>query len=195
VVTRETVKHPVRAPRPKGLLIASLVAACAVACASAGPYGYSKQYEPHESEEEALAGAQDYDPVMVGRSPEKWRGVKVSAFGVVSSRQEGPFGNADLTLSVRTLEPRNLCESTDEATCRVTVGEREHAVIHAWVPLRSEDMVGEKSVGVGSLLRVVGTMADEVSRTDGHQTIKASYYRHWPRNHFVTTAARSYMLR
>ena len=32
--------------------------------------------------------------------------------------------------------------------------------------------------------------ADAVSESDGTAVFKAEYYRHWPRNYFVTTASR-----
>jgi len=35
----------------------------------------------------------------------------------------------------------------------------------------------------------------EVSAVDGLPVVHAMYYRHWPRRHFVTTKARTYMRR
>jgi hypothetical protein len=165
------------------------------ACHSPGPYGHSRVYSPLDEEEDALKGAKTYDPVMVQRMPAKWRGKPVDVFGLVRSRNDGTAGAAYLTLSVRTLEPRNLCDAEDEDTCRVTVSEREHAVIHAQVKLDSDDHIGETSVGSGSLLRVIGVLGDEVDPNDGMPVLRASYYRHWPRNFFVTTADRENMRR
>jgi hypothetical protein len=98
-------------------------------------------------------------------------------------------------LSVRTLEPRNLCESSDDDSCRVTVSEHEHAIVHALLRLSSEDDIGEHSVGPRSLVRVIGTVTDEVDQSDGEPVLKAKFYRHWPRDFYVTTADRSYMRR
>jgi hypothetical protein len=42
----------------------------------------------------------------------------------------------------------------------------------------------------GSLVRVLGKLTDDVDPQDGAVVIKADYYRHWPRNFFVTTASR-----
>jgi hypothetical protein len=148
-----------------------------------------------DEEEDALKGAAAYDPVMVQRMPAKWRGKPVDVFGLVRSRNDGSAGAAYVTLSVRSLEPRNLCESEDEDSCRVTVSEREHAVIHAQVKLDSDDHIGEHSVGSGSLLRVIGVLGDEVDPNDGMPVLRATYYRHWPRNFFVTTADRQNMRR
>ncbi|HMJ13361.1 MAG TPA: hypothetical protein VK524_18205, partial [Polyangiaceae bacterium] len=93
-------------------------------------------------------------------------------------------------LSVRKLEPRNRCPTADdEDSCRVTVGEREHSVVHTHVALQSEDDIGKKSVGAGSLLRIVGVVADEVDPNDGSPVIRATYYRHWPRDYYLTSAA------
>jgi hypothetical protein len=67
--------------------------------------------------------------------------------------------------------------------------------VHAFAKLDPEDDIGEHSIGPKSLVRIVGKLRDEVSASDGVPVIQASYYRHWPRNYYVTLAARSYMLR
>jgi hypothetical protein len=165
------------------------------ACHSAGLYGHSKTYEPLGDEEDAAAAAVEFDPVMARRSPAEWQGRTVTLFGVVQNRQEGPGGTVRATLSVRTLEPRNLCETADEDSCRVTVSDREHAVVHTLLKLRNDDAIGEHSLGPRSMIRVVGKLSDEVDPTDGAPVLVAQYYRHWPRNYYVTTAARTFMRR
>jgi hypothetical protein len=169
---------------------ALFVVACVTGCSSAGPYGYSRTYSPLDAEDAAAEGAQEYDPVMVERDKAEWKKRKVSVFGIVNKRTEGPNGMAYLSLSVRSLEVRNLCESHDEESCRVTVSEREFAVVHALAKLAPGDDIGEKSVNRGSLVRIVGKLTDEVDAADGTAVLKADYYRHWPRNFFVTTASR-----
>ncbi len=160
------------------------------ACSSAGPYGYSRTYSALSAEEDAANGAHEYDPVMAERDKAEWKKNRVSVFGIVNKRADGPNGMAYLTLSVRTLEVRNLCEALDEATCRVTVGEHEFAIVHARVLLSPSDDIGEKSVNRGSLVRVLGKLTDDVDPEDGTAIMKGDYYRHWPRNFFVTTASR-----
>ena len=165
------------------------------ACHSAGPYGHSRTYTPLDEEESAAGAAKEYDPIMAKRIPTDWKGKPTSVFGVVKSRTEGQGGAAYLTLSVRTLETRNLCDTEDEDTCRVTVSEREHAVLHAQVKLSGGDELGEHSVGQGSLIRVVGVIGDDVDQNDGTPVLRATFYRHWPRNFYVTTADREHMRR
>jgi hypothetical protein len=160
------------------------------ACSSAGPYGFSRTYSPLDAEESAAEGAREYDPVMAERDKAEWKKGKVSVFGIVNKRADGPGGTAYVTLSVRSLEVRNLCEALDEETCRVTVGEREFAIVHATLKLSPGDDIGEKSLNRGSLVRVVGKLTDDVDPEDGTPVVKADYYRHWPRNYFVTTASR-----
>lgn len=162
-------------------------------CSSAGPYGYSRTYSPLSAESDAAEGAKEYDPVMAERDKAEWKKSKVSVFGIVTKRAEGPRGTAYLTLSVRSLEARNLCDTLDEDTCRVTVGEREFAIVHATLKLTPADDLGEKSLNRGSLVRVLGKLTDEVDAEDGAPVLKADYYRHWPRNYFVTTASRADM--
>ena len=166
-----------------------------LSCHSAGPYGFSRQYQPLSAEEAAAQGTREYDPVMAARDKDDWKKAPVSLFGLVKARSQSKDGGAYLTLSMRTLSERNLCDDFDEGTCRVTVSEHEHAVVHATVKLASEDDIGEHSVGKGSLVRVIGKLSDEVDPDDGTPVLRATYYRHWPRNFFVTTADRDHMQR
>ncbi len=169
------------------LAAAMTVAWSTGACHSAGPYGYSAKYAPTSEEETALSGARDYDPVMYAREPEKWRHGKASLFGVVTGRAPGPGGAAYLTVSVRRLDTRNLCSNAnDEDTCRVTVSDQDFGVVHALVQLKANDDIGEKSVGVGSLLRIGGAFGEDVDPADGAPVLRASFYRHWPRYFYVT---------
>jgi hypothetical protein len=176
-------------------LLLGLCLCTTLACASGGQWGHSPNYDPLSEEESALQGSTEYDPVMASRSPEKWRNKSVHLFGVVIERKAAAGGLADVTLSMRTLEPRNLCETAEDDSCRVTVSEREHARVHALLKLQSEGDIGSESVGTLSLLRVIGNVSDEPSAQDGLPVIRGTYYRHWPRNYYVTTAARSYMRR
>jgi len=173
--------------------LAACAASCLIACHSAGPYGYARSYQAVGEEASAADGARDYDPVMAERDKEEWKKANVSLFGVVKQRTSAKDGGAYLTLSMRTLSERNLCDDFDEDTCRVTVSEHEHAVLHATLKLASEDELGPHSVGKGSLLRVIGKLSDEVDPEDGAPVLRVSYYRHWPRHYFVTTASSTQM--
>jgi hypothetical protein len=158
------------------------------ACHSAGSYGHAPQYVALDDETRAAAGSRDYDPVMVQRQPEEWRKGTVSLFGVVENRQAGPSGQALLRLSVRTMAPRNLCESEqDQDSCRVTVSNKDFGVVYALVSLRGDDDIGPNAAKARSLLRVVGTIAQDVSPQDGLPIVHAGYYRHWPPMTYVTT--------
>lgn len=162
-------------------------------CHGGGPYGHAVGYVPVSDEEKAVSGAREYDPVMYGRQQEEWRDKPVVLFGIVTNRGSGQ-GGAYLTMSVRRLAPRNLCDNAnDEDTCRVTVSDTEFGSVHAIVAFGGEDDVGEHSVGVGSLLRVVGTLGQDVDPNDAAPVMRARYYRHWPRGFFVTQAAAATM--
>jgi hypothetical protein len=162
------------------------------ACHSAGLYGHSRVYSPLGEEESAARGARAYDLGSSSqRSASEYKGKPISAFGIVRSRIEGKGGASYVTLSVRALEPHNVCTTSDEDSCRVTVSEREHALIHAHVRLLGEDDIGKRSVSAGSLLRIIGLVSDEVDPNDGAPVVRPSYYRHWPRNYFVTAPERS----
>jgi hypothetical protein len=168
---------------------AALALALPAACQSAGRYGHSVRYVELDEESAASAGARDYDPIEVIRQPEQWRRGKVTLFGVVESRTAGPGGQALLKLLVRRLEPRNLCEiATDEDTCRVTVSDKDFGMVWALTSLHGDDDVGPHAVGPRSLLRVIGTVGQDVS-SDGAPIVHAAYYRHFPPLFYVTRAS------
>lgn len=165
------------------------------ACSSGGKYGFSRTYSPLDAEERAAQGSETYDPVMARRLPGEWHAKQVNAFGVVLARNEGRDGLTDLTLSLRRLAARNLCDSGDENSCRVTVSDQELGRLHALVRLEQSDTVGSERVQPRSLVRVVGKLEDQPSKEDGSDVLVASYYRHFPAAYYVTDQARSYMRR
>jgi hypothetical protein len=174
--------------------VVAVSASALASCHSAGLYGHSKVYAPLSAEERALGGSKEYGAVSE-RAPGKSKDRSSWLFGVVTNRGSGTGGAAYLALSIRALQLRNLCESDDEDSCRVTVSEREMGRVHALVALASEDDMGQESVGLGSLVRIVGTMSDDLDPNDGTPIVRASYYRHWPRGFYVTTKASSFMKR
>jgi hypothetical protein len=182
-----------RGERPS--LSAWLLLPLALACGSAGPYGHSRAYSPLDEEDAAASGSERYDPVMARRLPQEWQGKKLELFGIVLARADGRDGLTDLTLSVRRLAARNLCEAGEEDTCRVTVGDQELARVHALVELRQSDAIGQQNLKPQSLVRVIGKLEDHVNKEDGADVLVASYYRHWPTAEYVTEQARSYMRR
>ena len=160
----------------------------------AGPYGFSRTYEPLDAERAALEGAVEYDPVMVKRMPDEWRTKRVSAFGVVLERKD-QGADATLVLSVRTLDTRNACETSQDDSCRTTVSDAEFDKLRAVVHVATaEDRSGELSLGPGSLVRVAGSLG-EPDPASGTQTLKATYYRHWPRGYFRTSRAKEVLRR
>jgi hypothetical protein len=170
--------------------VALLIGALLVACHGAGPYGHSPRYVELDNETAATAGAREYDPVMVQRQPDAWRSGTTSLFGVVLSRTPGPSGQAMLKLGVRRLELRNLCENADDDdSCRVTVSDKDFGIVWALVSLHGEDNVGPHAVGMRSLVRVVGTIGQDVSPADGSPVLRAAWYRHWPAMFYVTRAS------
>jgi hypothetical protein len=181
--------------RRAGPLLCVSAAAALVSCRSAGPYGHSKVYAPTGAEETAVSGNKEYDPLVAERSLDRLKGRSVWLFGVVTARGSGPGGAASVALSLRSLQQRNLCESDDEDSCRVTVSEREMGRAHALLALSAEDEMGQESVGMGSLLRVVGNVTQDLDPNDGTPILRATFYRHWPRGSFVTTKAASVMKR
>src|SRR5260370_4076123 len=172
--------------RCAGLVLALI----ASACHGAGVYGHSPQYVEQDDEISASAGAREYDPVMVERQPDVWRKGRVVLFGVGESRSPGPGGQALLRRRVRRLERRNLCDNRDDDdSCRVTVSDKDFGVVWVLASLQGDDDVGPRSVGLRSLLRVVGTIGQDVSPSDGARVLHATWCRHWPAFYYVTRAS------
>ena len=177
------------------LLGLSLATPLVLSCHGAGPYGHSKAYTPRSAEESAVSGNKEYDPLLAERALDKLKGRSVWLFGVVTNRGSGPGGAAYVALSLRTLQQKNLCETDDEDSCRVTVSEREMGRAHALIALAAEDDMGQESVGLGSLLRVARAVTQDLDPNDGTPILRTTYYRHWPRGFYVTTKASSFMKR
>jgi hypothetical protein len=175
----------------RGLTVCGLCAA-AVSCGSAGPYGHARYYAPIAGETDAVASAREYDPVMADRDPDEWGKTPVGLFAIVTHGSAQPDGTTSVDLSLRRLADRNLCETAEEDSCRVTVTEREFGTLRAVFVARAEERLGDEALGAGSLLRLVGTIKRDSS---GRHYLEATYHRHWPRGTYVTTASRGSMRR
>ena len=173
---------PLDSPRRAAALCAASV--LLLSCRSPGPYGHSRVYAATNDEAQAVSGKPELDSRGGQRSPDQQKRA-FWAFGVVTHRSPGPGGAAYVALSLRALQPQNRCDSRDEDSCRVTVSDRETGRAHALITLTAEDDLGERSVGLGSLLRVVGNVAEDVDPSDGSTILRASFYRHWPRGFYA----------
>jgi hypothetical protein len=176
-----------RSPRPRiSLALALAVPSLLLACSSPGRWGHSKSYAPTSEEKSSTTDAQDLDPEMAQLKPEAWRGKKVKFFMVVDERKPGPGGAAYLSGHVHTLNEINTCANFhDEDSCRVTIKPTGHDKVHAVVRLQGDDDTGELRVGTGSLVRVVGTLSDQLDPDDGKLVIQASWYRQWPVGYYA----------
>lgn len=169
----------------------------AVGCSSPGPFGFAQLYTPLDVEEDATGGSVPFDPSAARRKPDTWRNRVVATFGVVTEVTKSDVPDSQrVLLSVRGLQPRNLCDGPDDATCRVTVTDTEFAKLWAVVP--NSVVVPKRSppdrLQPGSLLRVVGKLQPAPNESDA-PSIDVSFARHWPLQMYVTTAARESMRR
>lgn len=169
----------------------------AVGCSSPGPFGFAQLYTPLDVEAEATDGSVPFDPSGARRKPDAWRNRLVVAFGVVvdTTRSDVPDTQRVL-LSVRGLQPRNLCDGPDDGSCRVTVTDTEFAKLWAVIP--NAAVVPQRTppdpVQPGSLLRVVGKLQPAPADAES-ASLNVSFARHWPLQMYVTTAARESMRR
>lgn len=162
-------------------------------CSNSGPYGYARTYMPTEPEQTASAKARPFDPLMAERRPEEWSKQPVSLYAVVSNVREGDGGNIVLLASLRRLQKRNLCRAEAEESCRVTVSEKPFGQVRIELVPRADEASGADRIEPGSLLRVIGNLAPPAAGQPPR--VVATFHRHWPAQHYVTTAARKYMRR
>ena len=167
-------------------LFATAVVALLVGCSSPGRWGHARSYAPTSAEKDATNGARELDAPMAELKPGEWHGVKVRFFMVVDERKPGPGGTAYLSGQLHTLNEINGCENKhDDDSCRVTIKPTGHEKVHAIIHLAGEDDVGELRVGTGTLVRVVGTLSDQLDPDDGKLVVQGSWYRQWPIGYYV----------
>jgi hypothetical protein len=183
----------VRLSLRSSLLGLSLVLSLA-ACGGGGRYGYARAYEPIDGERAYMERSADasYEEVRRARPEEQ---PYVSWFGVALGPPEISGGTARVRLSLRAHQERHLCSTEYADSCRVTVSERELGTFTAQFAIRPEDASsGTDRLWQGSLVRVYGRSQGEQDAS-GDPVIVGEWYRHWPRNTFVTTAMSGRMRR
>lgn len=185
--TRGLVSISSRAVR---LIVVSWLAGCA----GAGPYGFSRTYEPLPSEQRHFEDAHQLSYQDVIREPNAYKNEEVSWFGVVQEVRSLPDGRARVLLTLRTHQPRHLCANESRSSCRVTVSEAQMGPFTAELKLNEEEQRGKDRVWVGSLLKIYGKPTGEYDKDSG-PVFDVVYHRHWPRGTYVTTAQRSGMRR
>ena len=180
--------------RASAPLIALLLAACALAACGGGQYGFARTYSPLGAEQSHFKAAQEATYQDLVREPRRFEKTEVGWFGTVSNVDKAPDGRARLTLNLRAHQSRHLCTEDGSASCRVTVSEAQLGVFTVDLALKPDEISGQDRVWLGSLLKVYGTHSGEYSEETG-PVLNVSYYRHWPRGYYVTTAARGSMRR
>jgi hypothetical protein len=173
------------------LVLAASTLALEAGCGGAGPYSRAPAYLPTDQEAVLAASAREYDATSARSQPLGGQNKPVVLFGVVQSRAAGPGGQALLKLSERALEPHNVCaQPGDDSSCRVTVSGRDGGTLWALVRLQGDDDVGPRAVSQRSLVRIIGTVGQDVSPTDGAPVIHASWYRHFPVTEYVSSSSK-----
>jgi hypothetical protein len=184
--------------------LACLGALAAAGC-GAGQYGFSKIYKPLDDEKAYDAASTEYVYEDVNSDPAAYEGKQIAWFGKVKSVVATDDGRYRIALAHHQHQPRHLCDSDADDSCRVTVHKESAGQFSALVKLRPEDTVpGLDKVQPGSLMRVFGTVRcrlnDEEKQECDHDEsggvlLDAVYYRQWPARYFVTTAASGEMRR
>jgi hypothetical protein len=171
------------------------LAACALAgCGGSGPYGFSRTYDPLIGEKKHLERAQELPYEQVKATPYEYRATEIAWFGVVSALSELPDKRTQARLAFHVHQARHLCRDEYEDSCRVTVSESSPGDFSARLLLPESQNSGKERVWVGSLLKVYGKPTGDFDE-QGDPVIEVTYFRHWPRGYYVTTAQRAAMRR
>lgn len=175
-------------------VLAALSCCGLTACGAGGQYGYTRTYEPLMSEKGHFEQAQELPYEQVKTTPHDYKTTEVTWFGVVDNLTDLPDGQTELTLEVRTHQTRHLCQDEYEDSCRLTVSQTTTGKFIARLKLKPEERAGKDRVWVGSLLKVYGRPTGDYDKA-GDPILEVTYYRHWPRGTYVTTAQRGAMKR
>jgi len=174
-----------------GLVVLTVVASCG----GGGQYGYAREYEPLSEEEDLLETADAANYEEVRRDPDAYKSKLITWFGLVTDvTTDRMTGKVKVAMDLRFHQERHLCFDQFDSSCRVTISERSGGPFTAIIDLRTEDAGGTDRLYAGSLLRVYGRPNGDFD-DQGGPILVASYYRHWPRNTFATTALHSKMRR
>jgi hypothetical protein len=177
------------------LLVAPAIIASTACAAPARDYGYARSYvATHEETEQLRECRTDLAPPAVCEDFARWHGARFSWFGVITrldpARDGAENGWVVLRLSHRAhVEPHRCANASDDTSCRVTVDVHDDGAFSARLQLRQDDWTGPLRVRVGSLVRVVGTLALNGCSSEDGPFFDASWYRHWPHGFYTTTSS------
>ncbi|MDP3277550.1 MAG: hypothetical protein Q8Q09_20355 [Deltaproteobacteria bacterium] len=177
-------------------LLASALSLFGTGCGGGGRYGYSREYV-FLPDERAIAERADETAVYdeVRRLPDRFTDRTLSWWGVVTEVESASNGSARVTMQLRTHQPRHLCADETDASCRVTINERDGGSFTALVQLTPDDQAGENRVQTLSMMHVYGAVVQGEYNREGGPILRTQFYRHWPRGQYVTTGASAGMRR
>lgn len=146
------------------------------------------------AEKSHFENAQELPYEQVKTSPYEYKDKEIAWFGVVENLSDLADGQTLLTIAVRAHQARHLCKDEYEDSCRVTVSQTSTGKFVTRLALKKDEKSGKERIWVGSLLKVYGHTTGDFDE-NGDPVIATTYYRHWPRGTYVTTAQREAMTR
>ena len=180
--------------RPPWLGLVLVLGLCWFAGCGGGSYGFSRTYQPLAGEQRHFDQARQLTYQDLVREPNAYKTVEVGWFGVVNELRNLSDGRTRLLLTLRSHQARHLCADESKSSCRVTISEAGLGTFSADLKLKASELEGQERVWHGSLLKIYGMPTGEYSEETG-PVLEVTYYRHWPRGYYVTTAQRSAMRR
>jgi hypothetical protein len=174
------------------------------AACSGGRWNFARTYYPGSGEKAYYKQAITPPFLNVNKTPEDFENETISWFGIVKKVETSDDGHYILTLSHHTHQPRHLCETESNESCRVTVNAKSAGDFSILLTIKPEDIApGTERLQKQSLLHIYGQVRCRKSegktvcdRDDsGNLFLNGLFYRYWPKRYYVTTLASSTMVR
>lgn len=173
--------------------LAALFVVLAAGCAGAGPYSYSRSYEPLSEEEPYVGEALPYSYEDIRRDPEGHKGELLAWFGTIDSI-EGSGRQVRVALDQRLHRSRHACSGDSDSTCRVTISPKVGGPFTAVLTVQPQHTSGRDRLAPGSLLKVYGRVTEGFDERGG-PILDVVYYRHFPAGTYVLSGATERMRR
>ena len=190
--------------RAQRFLVLAVCLGALPAC-GAGQYGFAKEYAPLKDEASYDSASTEFVYEDVTGDPAAYDGKQIAWFGVVQKLALTDDGRYRIELSHHKHQPRHLCTSDADDSCRVTVHYDSVGDFTALVKLKVEDTVpGLDKVQPGTLLRVFGKVRCHLNEDErqecehddaGGVVLDVAYYRQWPARYYATSRAAASMKR
>ena len=142
-----------------GRRIAFLITGVVLLACSAGPYSFSRYYEPLKEEEPYHEKGREYTLGSVTARPQDFVDQLIGWFGVVKKIERQKDGRYLVQFAFHKHKERHLCEGETASSCRVTINQRSSGRFSALLEIKPEHLIPSlDKIQPGTLMKVYGTV-------------------------------------